>query len=349
MVPLISADRSLLAALLATLLLLGACTDEPEGGGNDDESEVAAEPEVPPYCPLTGEDPPKGVKLTRPALALKIENSPDARPQSGLDRADIVYEEFVEGGATRFMAIYHCHDAAQGGPVRSARFDDPKIAKPFTSILAYSGGNSIVVNELRKRKVISLDELNADGSLFRVPAGSTDVHSLYGDTKRLRKLGEKRGKPQPPGSAYFKFGDAPKGDKAKSVTLKFNPSVEISWRWKGGKWMRFEDGVPFQSAGGKQIGTDNLLVQEVEVNDSKRIFDVAGNPSPDIVLAGKGRAFLFRDGEVIKGSWKTNKKGDPSFKTKKGDPFTFDVGSTWIELVPSNKGSVKGEITFSKK
>ena len=340
---------SLLAALLAVLLLLGACTDEPRGGGNDDESDVAAQPEVPPYCPLTGEDPPKGVKLVRPALALKIENSPDARPQSGLDRADIVYEEIVEGGATRFMAIYHCYDAAQGGPVRSARFDDPSIAKPFTSILAYSGGNSIVVNELKKRKLISLTELNADGALFRVPAGSTDVHSLYGDTTRLRKLGEKRGKPKPPESGYFKFEDAPGGAKAKSVTLKFNPSVEIAWRWKGGRWVRFEGGVPFLAAGGKQIGTDNLLVQEVEVNDSERVFDVAGNPSPDIVLDGKGRAFLFREGKVIKGSWKNGRNGVPRFKTKNGEPFTFEEGSTWIELVPSNKGSVKGEIAFTKK
>jgi hypothetical protein len=347
MVPLISTSRALLAALLAALLLLGACTDEPETGGNDDPE--IAEPEVPPYCPLTGEVPPKGVKLARPALALKIENSPEARPQSGLEQADIVYEEIVEGGATRFMAIYHCHDAAKGGPVRSVRFDDPKIAKPFTSILASSGGNAIVENELKKRKLISLQELNADGPLFRVPAGSTDVHSLYGDTERLRKLGEEKGKPKPPKSAYFKFEDAPEGDKAKSVTLKFNPSVEISWRWKGNMWMRFEDGVPFKSAGGKQIGTENLLVQEVEVNNSQTIVDVAGNPSPDIALDGKGRAFLFRDGEVIKGSWKAGKDGVPSFKTKKGDRFTFDVGSTWIELVPSNKGAVKGEITFSKK
>ena len=331
------------------MLVLGACTDEPEAGGNDEGSEMAAEPEVPPFCPLTGEDPPKGVKLTRPALALKIENSPEARPQSGLDQADIVYEEIVEGGATRFMAIYHCHDAAEGGPVRSARFDDPKVAKPFTSILAYSGANAIVEEELRKQKLIAIQELNANGALFRVPAGSTDVHSLYGDTLRLRKLGVKRGKPKPPGSAYFKFEDAPEGAKTKSVTLKFNPSVEISWRWKGGNWIRFEDGVPFLAAGGKQIGTRNLLVQEVDVSDSKTIVDVAGNPSPDIALDGKGRAFLFRDGEVIKGSWKAGKDGVPSFKTKKGDPFTFDVGSTWIELVPSKKGTVKGEIAFSKK
>jgi hypothetical protein len=335
--------------LVAILLFGAACTsDEPEPGA---EPEAAAPEEVPPICPLTGEDPPKRIDLARPAVALKIENSPDSRPQTGLDQADIVYEEIVEGGVTRFMAIYHCHDAAAGGPVRSARFDDPKIAKPFTRILAFSGANQIVLNELNKQKLIALDEQNASGPLFRVPPGSTDVHSVFGNTVRLRKLGaKKRAKVGPPESSYFEFGDMPDGArKAKSVALNFNPSNEITWRWKNDRWVRFEAGLPFKSSGGGQIGTPNLLIQEVDVSDSTTITDVAGNPSPDIDLKGKGRAFLFRDGQVVKGTWKANKDGVPSFKTSRGEPFTFEVGSTWVELLPSKKGNVKGSISFSKK
>jgi Protein of unknown function (DUF3048) N-terminal domain/Protein of unknown function (DUF3048) C-terminal domain len=347
-----SAGRRLaiLGALVAVGLFTAACTsDEP---APDAEPEAAApEEEVPPICPLTGEDPPRGIDLARPAVALKIENSPDSRPQTGLDQADIVYEEIVEGGVTRFMAFYHCHDVAEGGPVRSARFDDPKIAKPFTRILAFSGANDIVVAELRKQKMIALDEQNASGPLFRVPPGSTDIHSVFGNTVRLRKLGaKKKGKIESPESSFFEFGDLPDGaKKAKSVALNFNPSNEITWRWKNDKWVRSEAGVPFNSSGGKQIGTPNLLVQEVDVNNSTTITDVAGNPSPDIDLNGKGRAFLFRDGRVIKGTWKANKEGVPSFETTGGDPFTFEVGSTWIELLPSKKGNVKGAISFSKK
>ncbi|CAN5704846.1 DUF3048 domain-containing protein [soil metagenome] len=337
-------------ALAAVLTFVGACTsDEPEPGT---EPEAAGPQEdVPPICPLTGEDPPKGIDLARPAVALKIENSPDSRPQTGLDQADIVYEEIVEGGVTRFMALYHCHDVAEGGPVRSARFDDPKIAKPFTRILAFSGANQIVLNELRKQKLITLDEQNASGPLFRVPPGSTDVHSVFGNTVRLRRLGaNKKGKIGPPESSYLEFGDIPdRAKKAKSVALNFNPSNEIAWRWKNDKWVRFEAGVPFKSSGGGQIATPNLLVQEVDVNNSTTITDVAGNPSPDIELNGKGRAFLFRDGQVIKGTWKANKEGVPSFETNGGEPFTFEVGSTWIELLPSKKGNVKGSISFSKK
>jgi hypothetical protein len=340
---------ALLGALLATLLVLGACTDDDEPEARE-EPEAVAEEEVPPICPLTGEDPPQGVDLMRPAVALKIENSPDSRPQTGLDQADIVYEEIVEGGVTRFMAVYHCHDAAEGGPVRSARFDDPMIAKPFTRILAFSGANEIVLRELNEQKLIALDELNASGSLFRVPPGSTDVHSVFADTLKLRRLGKKRGKVGPPKGAYFEFGDLPdRARKARSVSLHFNPNNEIKWRWKKDRWMRFEAGVPFNSSGGEQIGTPNLLVQEVDVNNSNFITDVAGNPSPDIDLGGKGRAFLFRDGKVVVGKWNANKNGVPSFETKTGDPFTFEIGSTWIELVPSKKGTVKGSIEFSKK
>ena len=340
-----------ICALLTILLLAGACTNDESGSGDPESESVAPEEDVPPICPLTGEDPPKGIDPARPAIALKIENSPDSRPQSGLDQADIVYEEIVEGGVTRFMAIYHCHDVAEGGPVRSARFDDPKIAKPFTRILAFSGANDIVIRELKKQKLIALDEINASGGpLFRVPPGSTDVHSVFANTVKLRKLGKKKGKADPPDHSFFEFGDIPDGGgKVKSVTLNFNPSNEIVWRWKGKRWVRFEAGVPFTSSGGGQIGTPNLLVQEVEVNNSKSITDVAGNPSPDIDLNGKGRAFLFRDGRLVRGTWKANKDGIPSFESNGGDPFAFEVGSTWIELLPSKKGNVAGSIKISKK
>ena len=176
------------------------------------------------------------------------------------------------------------------------------------------------------------------------------MHSVFGNTVQLRKLGKKKGKAGPPDDTFFEFGDIPDGaGKVKSVTLNFNPSNEIMWRWKGDRWVRFEAGVPFTSSGGQQIGTPNLLVQEVEVNNSTSITDGAGNPSPDIELNGKGRAFLFRDGQLVKGTWKANKDGVPSFETNSGDPLTFEVGSTWIELLPSKKGNVAGSIKISKK
>ncbi len=324
-------------------MVLGACSGEPEPVVQSSPSEP---PPPPPTCPLTGKAP-GGVDFERPAVAVKIENSPAARPQSGLENADVVVEEIVEGGITRFMAIYHCDDAEKAGPVRSARFDDPKIAHPYTRVLAYSGSNAIVERELNKKKVIALNELNEEDAFFRVPPGIYEVHNLYVDTTKLRAVVKKR-KLDPP-RPVFEFGklEGGKASRTRSFRVSFNNSSAIEYRWEKGSWRRFEAGAPFRTAAGRQIAVENVLVQEVEVNPSPTIVDSANNPSPDIALVGKGRAFLFRDGKVVKGRWRIGNEGStPVFTTKSGKRMVFAPGETWIELVPSKKGAWKGAIDF---
>ena len=309
------------------------------------EKEKAKKEAAKPVC-LNGKEFPAKMDEDSPAVAVKVENDPAARPQSGLEQADIVYEEIVEGGITRFMAIFHCGDAKKVGPIRSARFDDPKIALPFTNTLAYSGANSIVQKELRKRGIMSITEGMMGAPLFRYPTGSTSVHSVHASTKVLRKYVPK--KADPPAFDVFPRGDVPDGaKKAKLVSLNFEDSNTIEYVYKKGVWYRAEGGSPFLAAAGKQITTPNLLVQQVRVDNSKKIVDIEGNPSPDIHLKGKGLALLFRDGKVVKGQWRIRKEGRPPvFKTKKGDAMTFAKGSIWIELVPSREGNVKGRIAF---
>ena len=335
---------ALLAGLVAVSLVAAACS------GGDEEPAATPTPTpapAPTRCPLTGEDPPKRVDLARPAIAIKVENSPQARPQSGLGDADVVFEEIVEGGITRFLVLFHCHDSKQVGPVRSARFDDPKIAKLFTRIIAFSGANSIVLRELAKQKMITVEELTSSNALYRVPPGTLDIHNLFGDTTKLRKL-DRTKKADGPTGGFFEFGGLPKGArKARSVTVHFTSSNAIEYRWKKGAWRRYEAGIPFTTRRGGQIAVPNVLIQEVRVDRSDKIVDSAGNPSPDLDWFGGGRAFLFRDGKVIKGSWSTKKKGTVVvFKTRRGDPFVFDKGPTWVELVPSRKGQVKGSVSF---
>ena len=285
--------------------------------------------------------------VSRPAVAIKIENSPQARPQSGLEEADVVFEEIVEGGITRFMAIYHCGKSKQAGPVRSARFDDPKIVTPFTRVLAFSGANSIVERELKARRLIPLDEDNISNELYRVPEGVLELHNLFADSEKLRKIAVRR-KVGPPLENIFTFGDLPSdAKKARSVSVNFDESNTIEYRWQGGAWKRYEAGAPFLTATGEQISVPNVLVQEVDVSHSSKIVDVAGNPSPDISLVGKGRVLLFRDGKVIKGKWlNPDDGGVPAYQTKKGETLTFAPGAIWVELVPSKKGTVKGSFSF---
>lgn len=339
-------------AFVGLLAVFGAACS---GGSEDPAPEALAEEPSPspvpdPTCPLTGEAPDDPALLERPAVAVKIENSPLARPQSGLENADVVFEEIVEGGITRFLAVYHCNSTDKAGPVRSARFDDPKLALPFTSVLAFSGANAIVERELTDQGLRILNEDTAGGALYRDPPGSYDVHSLYADVAQLLKLARKA-KAKAPVEELFTFGDLQDGaKKARTVTINFNASNTIQYKWEGGAWMRYEAGIAFMSAAGSQIGTANLIVMQVDVNNSPHIVDVAGNPSPDIDLLSQGKVLVFRDGKVVKGTWKMPDIGKaPVFETKSGEPIVLAEGPVWIELVPSPKGTVKGSFSFSKK
>ncbi len=332
----------LVVAVVAAGCSSDASPPQAAGEGGAGGSNAGAGP--PPAC-IDG-TAAQGAMIDRPAVALKIENSREARPQSGLEQADVVYEEVVEGGITRFMALYHCGQSAKAGPVRSARFDDAKIALPFTRVLAYSGSNAFVEKELNKRSMVSLTELNAGDAFFRVPAGSADIHSLYANTEKIRS--QAPDKADAPGDGVFEFGELHEGaSDARKVTINFHSSNTIEYRWGEGAWWRFEAGEKFVSASGAQISVPNLLVQQVDVDNSKKIVDPAGNPSPDIDLAGKGKALLFRDGHVTKGVWKVKKEGDaPTFETRSGKSFTFAEGPIWVELVPSRKGQVKGSFSY---
>ncbi|MDQ3986160.1 MAG: DUF3048 domain-containing protein [Actinomycetota bacterium] len=306
--------------------------------------EIGGQTEGKPTCAARSEVPSNTDPL-RPAVAVKVENDPAARPQSGLEEADVVFEEIVEGGITRFMAIYHCGDAKEVGPVRSARFDDPKIALPFTRILAFSGANSIVTRELKRNDMATLVEGMKGDAFYRIPEGSISVHSVFVDTAKLREAAPPSRPPRPDVFTTGRLND--NATRARRVSINFSSDSAIEYRWEKNEWRRYEGGEKFMAASGGQIGVPNLLIQEVQVDNSPTIVDIEGNPSPDIKLRGQGRAVLFRDGHAVKGKWTIKKEGDPAkFVTEGGDEFTFADGPVWIELVPSRRGQVKGRFSF---
>ena len=303
-----------------------------------------------PKCPLTGLEPKNDKALERPAVAVKIENNSAAYPLSGLDKADVVYEEVVEGGLTRFMAIFHCSDSAQAGPVRSARIVDPGIMLPYTHILADAGGNDAVRAELDKNDIVNIDETGSNGALSRVErSGYSSEHTLYGDTAALRKLGQKKFK-DAPSDDIFEYGDLQDGGKkASSVTINMQTTV-VGYQWKGGQWMRIDHDAPLTMEDGTPIGVDNVLIEEHTVNLSDTLGDVLGTASTEIAdVTGSGKAVLFRDGRELVGKWTRDSVDDPVvFETKSGDRMVLHEGTTWIELMPNDKGEVKGSFTVEK-
>lgn len=330
------------AALGAYFVLTGKAGDLPIPGLPDD----------PETCPFTGLEPRNEARLDRPAVALKVENAAVARPLSGLEDAELVYEELVEGGETRFMAFYHCKETRKAGPIRSARLVDPAILMPKTRILGYSGANATVISALDEAGVVSVreDEAAPSGAMQRVERpGISSEHTLYANSSAIRKLA-RRDSQDPPPEDLFSFGDLPEGSKkATTIILNFGGASTITYEWSGEAWERLQDGEPFVAETGAQIAPTNVLVEVHKVRASE-VVDVTGTPSPEIVdETGSGRAVLFRDGRALVGKWRRDSLEDfTTFELKDGSEMIFAPGSIWIELVPSPKGEVKGSFSYER-
>lgn len=302
----------------------------------------------PPTCPLTGlplagdNEPP-----ARPVLAIKVENTPDAQPLAGLQQADIVYEEVVEGGITRFMALYNCHDATRVGPVRSARTTDPKILAPYgvNPLFAYAGGSTEVVKVVEQAKLSSMTEELTSAAFERDDAREVP-HNLFTSTKALYKAGAKLApKEAPPASPFTFDASVPKPNKnIRSATIVFSGLATAEWRWEKDRWVRYLDGRPMDLEDGTPIHADNIVIQMVKTTQSD-LTDVLGYPSPEVQLAGGGTAWVLRDGRVIRGTWeRPDEHGFTALRTHRGDEIALRPGTTYVELAPT--GMFNADITF---
>ncbi|HJR98620.1 MAG TPA: DUF3048 domain-containing protein [Actinomycetota bacterium] len=308
---------------------------------------VAPAPAEP--CPLTGETLPGDKQPPdRPVLAIKVENTPDAQPLAGLDKADIVYEEVVEGGITRFVALFHCGTADRIGPVRSIRTTDPKILGPFSDhpLLAFSGGSKGVRNIVEDAGMTTLDESSAVKAFSR-DDGRVVPHNLFTSTKPLWAKGSSLAGGEPAPASPFVYGDEPTkpNKKARSATIVFSGLATAEWRWSNGHWVRFLDGSPMMLEHGAPIAADNVVIQVVKTTESE-FTDVAGYASPEVNLIGQGKAWVLRDGRLIVGKWEREDEGGfTTFRSKSGDEIALKPGTTFVELAPV--GMFDAEISFS--
>jgi hypothetical protein len=286
-----------------------------------------------PTCPLTGTTARGGVP-ERPVLAVKIENHPSARPQAGLQSADIVYEEPVEGGITRFISIYQCSENRRIGPVRSARTTDPDVLEQFENpILVYSGAAPNVDNAVAAAPLVALTESDGGDAFTRDPARAAP-HNLYASTPSLYRAARAPGSAPAP---IFRYADDIQGRSRRAATihLAFSSSYsDVYWSWnrKAGEWVRFHGTTPHVDEAGNQISATNVVVQVVDMG-----FGTRGGISPLLNLTGSGKVLVFRDGRVIVGRWERNRLDDVTrLVTKDGNEIALAPGRTWVELFPSS-------------
>jgi hypothetical protein len=287
--------------------------------------------------PLTGLPvSASGAELHRPAVLVKIENSPQARPQSGLDLADVVYEAVAEGGITRFAAVYQSVDPGRVGPVRSVRPQDADIAGPLHGLAAFAGGLSAFVAPLDAvAQDLSVTVLGERAPYLR----TTDrraPHNLYVEVAGLwaRADADHRDPPQP----LFTYGALdPSATPAAALTVTMSPSAVVRWTWDGTAWRRSQNGAPFSVTGAGRIGPADVLVQVVRTR-ATTFVDPAGTVVPASELIGTGQAMLLRDGHVLRGTWsKPDRTTATAFLTPAGTAMALRPGRTWVELVPTGQ------------
>lgn len=293
----------------------------------------------PPTCPLTGEPAPHGVVPDRPALAIKVENAPEARPQTGLNDADVVFEEPVEGGYTRFIAVYQCTESPRVGPVRSGRMTDPDVLVQFgRPALGYAGGVEAVKDSIARAGLIDVNYIVAARAYTRDDA-RVAPHNLYTTTKALYKAARSHdGAPQP----IFPYDRelTPKAKRIGSAHLPFSSVSDVYWTWnrKRSVWLRSHGVTPHETTDGGQVSATDVVILQVEVRPG-HILDAAGNPSPVVTLTGSGRAYVLRDGRMITGTWERRTLSDvTTLVAKDGSRIALAPGRTWVELLPSDIG-----------
>ncbi|HLG67181.1 MAG TPA: DUF3048 domain-containing protein [Acidimicrobiales bacterium] len=289
-------------------------------------------------CPLTGAPVPGGGGVPqRPALAVKVDNYAAARPQSGLDKADIVVEEPVEGGVTRYVAIFQCQQAAEVGPIRSARNIDIGILGEFGQpLFVHVGGINPVLANIAASPLIDLD-LGRYGSVIQHPTGRRAPYSTYAATSALWNL---RSSDTTPPSPVFSYSTSvPAGYRVSGVAIPFSSVADVVWKYDPatGDFLRQYGTAPDVLADGAQNRAANVVVQFVHVTYGPWVEDANGSleVQANLYNDASGQVQVYRNGVLVPGTWHRSSLGQPTqFLTTGGQPIVLAPGPTWIELVP---------------
>jgi hypothetical protein len=287
-------------------------------------------PAAVPIAPLTGLPDPGGAALTRSALTVKIENTPEALPQWGIDQADVVYEEIVNGGITRLAAIFNSQAPAKIGPVRSVRPTDTQVVWPLGGIFAYSGGAPYAIASIETVPSLKLvDEDVAGTAMFRDP-NLYAPHNLFGISPQLFAFG---GTPTPP-PALFSYRGATqkvKGSKVASFVVPFPSIYPVTWTWDStsASWDRTLFGKADVTGTGVRESPKNVVVMFVNyVNGIGTLNSYAD-------LQGSGVADVFTDAKEVQGTWSrgSSKSDVVTYQTSGGKTIALTPGQTWVELL----------------
>ena len=334
----------LVSILMLSFLFVGCSNNEEEANekplvSNEEKEEQETEELTYKYVyPLTGEGTNEVIKQR--AIAVMINNHTSARPHSGLQDADLVYEVLAEGDITRFLAIYHSNQPTKIGPIRSARDYYIELAKGYDSIYVAHGYSPDAYDLIQKNYIDSINGMQYDGTLFYRTKDRKAPHNSYSTFENIIKGAEQKDYEigtNPPSLHFLNEEEiqALQGNNIEKISIQFSSgsayNSEYLYDKELKKYKRYSKNVQTVDFDTKEeILIDNLFVVETK----HEIIDSEGRRNIDLTSGGK--AYLFQKGIMQEVEW-MNKDGQivPSINKKE---IGLIPGQTWITFVPTNPG-----------
>lgn len=291
------------------------------------------------YSPLTGLAVNDEAAATMPVTAIMIENSPDARPQSGLKDSGVVYEAIAEGGITRFLTLHQQDKPQLIGPVRSLRMYYVDWLAPYNASVAHVGGSYNALKEIRSGKYRDIDQFFNAGTYWR----ATDryaPHNVYTSFKRLDALNKAKGYTTSKFTGFSRTDAKPaQKPSATKITINFSgPLFNTSYTYdkKKNAYKRNLAGVPHKDREKGQITPTVVIAMRVK---ETTVFE--DGYRQNIVTSGSGKATIFQNGTAKNVTWhKKDRQGQLRFTDSKGKDVPLARGQTWIAAVPEGEGGV---------
>ncbi len=292
-------------------------------------------------CPLTGLPLASPALASRRPLNVRVDNSPAARPQSGLSQADIVFETLAEGGITRFTAVYLCTpDAVPVGPIRSARLIDLQLAPMFKAILVHAGASAPVEDMIWSSEVgdAEFDPILRDSPGFSLVPWRVAPHNVYANTGTLWDMARRTGLNGPVDLQGLSFdANAPAGGSpVRAVRVPYSDASLVGYTYADGSFSKTIDGAVHADLGtGQALRFANVIVLFAKETITPIVEDSEGAHSLHFDVQRQGRALLFRDGQMYDARWLREGRNILfHFVDARGNSLPLKPGTTIVNIAP---------------
>lgn len=287
-----------------------------------------------------------------PILVVKLDDTPSAHPQIGIEEADIVYIEQVEGGLTRLAAVFSSKIPQRIGPIRSARISDIELLAQFGRVgFAYSGAQSKLRPVLESANLINASAERNPATIYTTDPTRVQPYAMVLRADLLLDSLKAKGvKLEESKSVGWKFGDAPSGGEVVTdIRLSWPASsYDAHWSEDENRWLLDHVGAPNFADSGVRLGASTLVIQKVKITDS--IYkDKVGGVTPFSPTVGTGEGYIARDGKVFKALWSRPTEGSGTkWTTVDGAEISFKRGQIWVALMDKEPIFTKPSVDATK-